>query len=144
MNPILQELYILNDSTRLTHDPPHTTVSVTDIAHSPIPFQFDDYPNDKLLTGLADNTSSILWFYFNDPVYCLLDWDQQNFPLNLKEIRGRWVGISTHTNFCLLPTPPPVDVYFSSSSSLPPIPSPTLLEPAKIIFSPNYGECDNN
>ena len=122
----------------------HVTVPVIDIVHLPIPFQFVNCPNDEVSIGPAYDTSFILWFYFDEPVYCLLNGDQQNFPLNLKKICGCWVDISTHTNFCLLPTPPPVDVYFSSSSSLPPIPSPTLLEPAKIIFSPNYGECDNN
>ena len=98
-NPILQELYILNYSRRLTHDTTHTTVSVTDIAHFPNPFQFFDCPNDKISTGLADDTSSILWFCFNEPVYCLLGQDQKNFSLNLREICGFWVGISTHTDF---------------------------------------------
>ena len=130
----------------MTHDPPHTTVSVTDIAHFPIPFQFFDCPNYKVSTGPDDDTSSILWFCFNKLVYSLLDQDQQNFPFNLKETCGRWVGISTHTNFLKLPNPPPVDVEFPSQSALPPIPSPNCLEPAKVGFSPNpnHWEHDNN
>ena len=122
----------------LTHDLSQATVSVADIAHSPILFHFDDCPNDNLSTGLAHDANSILWFYFNESVY-LLDWYQQNFPLTLKEIRGRSVAISTHT------TLPQVNVYFPSPYALPPIPSPTCLEPAKVDLSPNHGEhCDNN
>ena len=69
-NPILQEIYILNDSRRLTHDPYQAT-------------------------------------------------------------------------FSLLPTPSPVDVYFPSPYALPPIPLHTCSEPAKVVFSPNYGERDD-
>ena len=143
-NSILQELYILDDSQHLTHNPPHTTVSVTDIAHFPILFPFVDCPNDKVSTGPADYTSSVLWFCFNEPVYCLLDQDQQNFNLNMTDICGHWDGISTHTNFCMLPTPLPVNVYFHYPSALPPILLPTCSEPTKVVFSPNHGERDNN
>ena len=122
----------------------HTTVTVIDITHFPILFQFVYYPNDKVSTGPADDTSSILWFCFNEPVYFLLDQDQYNFSLNLKEICGRWIGISTYTNFHLLPTPPLVNVYFPSPSTLPPIPLPTCSESAKVVLSPNHGERDNN
>ena len=57
---------------------------------------------------------------------------------------GCWVGTSTHTDFSLPLTPPLVDVYFPSLYDLPPIPLPTCLEPAKVVLSPNHGECDNN
>ena len=75
-NPILNKFFILDDSQRLTHDPPHATATVIDIAHFLIPFQFVNCQNDESSTGPADDTSPILWFCFNDPVYCLLDQDQ--------------------------------------------------------------------
>ena len=47
-------------------------------------------------TGRANDISCITAFQFNEPVYCLQDQYQQNFPSESKEIRGRWVGISEH------------------------------------------------
>jgi hypothetical protein len=40
--------------------------------------------------------SPLLYFYFWEPVYFLMDESEQSFPGKSKELRGRWVGISEH------------------------------------------------
>jgi hypothetical protein len=40
--------------------------------------------------------SPLLYFYFWQPVYFLVDESEQHFPGKSKELRGRWVGISEH------------------------------------------------
>jgi hypothetical protein len=40
--------------------------------------------------------SPLLYFYFWEPVYFLMDESKQSFPGKSKELRGRWVGISEH------------------------------------------------
>jgi hypothetical protein len=40
--------------------------------------------------------SPLLYFYFWQPVYFLVDESGQHFPGKSKELRGRWVGISEH------------------------------------------------
>jgi hypothetical protein len=40
--------------------------------------------------------SPLLYFYFWQPVYFLVDKSEQHFPGKSKELRGRWVGISEH------------------------------------------------
>jgi hypothetical protein len=42
------------------------------------------------------NISPLLYFYFWEPVYFLMDESEQSFPGKSKELRGRWVGISEH------------------------------------------------
>jgi hypothetical protein len=40
--------------------------------------------------------SPLLYFYFLEPVYFLMDESEKSFPGKFKELRGRWVGISEH------------------------------------------------
>jgi hypothetical protein len=40
--------------------------------------------------------SPLLYFYFWEPVYFLMDESEQSFPGKSKELRGRWVEISEH------------------------------------------------
>jgi hypothetical protein len=40
--------------------------------------------------------SPLLYFYFWQPVYFLVDESEQHFPGKSKELCGRWVGISEH------------------------------------------------
>jgi hypothetical protein len=40
--------------------------------------------------------SPLLYFYFWQPVYFLVDEPEQHFPGKSKELYGRWVGISKH------------------------------------------------
>jgi hypothetical protein len=40
--------------------------------------------------------SPLLYFYFWQPVYFLVDESEQNFQGKSKELCGRWVGISEH------------------------------------------------
>ena len=47
-----------------------------------------------IATGRGDDISNLLCFRFNEPVYCLVDSTDQQFPSKSKEIRTRWVGIS--------------------------------------------------
>ena len=112
----------------------HVTVPVIDIVHLPIPFQFVNCPNDEVSTSPADDTNALLWFCINEPVCCLLDQDQQNFLLKSKEICGHWVGILWHTNIRMLPTPPLVNDYFPSPSTIPPVPFTPYLEPSKVVL----------
>lgn len=49
-----------------------------------------------LSTRCFDDISLLLYFCFNESVYCLVDQEQQHFPLKSKEICGRWVSISEH------------------------------------------------
>ena len=137
-----------------------------------------------LATGRSDDISAFTCFRFNEPVYVLQDQEQQHFPSQSKEIRGRWVGISEHvgapmtwkiltdktqkviycskicsaldpksrnlsidplstTDFCMLPSPPPVDDSFSPSAA-PSVPSVPSSDPAKVVFLHNHGECDDD
>jgi hypothetical protein len=41
--------------------------------------------------------SPLLYFYFWQPVYFLVDESEQHFPGKSKELRGRWVGITDDT-----------------------------------------------
>lgn len=34
-----------------------------------------------------------MFFRFNEPVYCLVDSDLQQFPSESKEVRARWVSV---------------------------------------------------
>ena len=43
-----------------------------------------------------NDISPLLFFYFWQPVYYLLDAQEQSFPGKSKELRGRWAGISEH------------------------------------------------
>ena len=47
-----------------------------------------------MATGQSDDISALMCFRFNEPVYCLVDSDHQQFPSKPKEVRARWVGVS--------------------------------------------------
>jgi hypothetical protein len=46
---------------------------------------------------LMTDISPLLYFYFWQPVYLLVDESEHYFPGKSKELRGRWVGISEHS-----------------------------------------------
>jgi hypothetical protein len=50
----------------------------------------------QVATFLMTDISPLLYFYFWQPVYFLVDESEQHFPGKSKELRGRWVGISEH------------------------------------------------
>jgi hypothetical protein len=50
----------------------------------------------QVATFLMADISPLLYFYFWQPVYFLVDESEQHFPGKSKELRGRWVGISEH------------------------------------------------
>ena len=50
----------------------------------------------QVATFLMTDISPLLYFYFWEPVYFLLDESEQRFPGKSKELRGHWVGISEH------------------------------------------------
>jgi hypothetical protein len=50
----------------------------------------------QVATFLMTDISPLLYFYFLQPVYFLVDRSEQHFPGKSKELRGRWVGISEH------------------------------------------------
>jgi hypothetical protein len=49
-----------------------------------------------LIPTLPIDISPLLYFYFWQPVYFLVDESEQHFPCKSKELRCRWVGISEH------------------------------------------------
>ena len=51
---------------------------------------------------VQNNISPLIFFFFWQPVYYLLDADQQSFPGKSKEMRARWVGIDKNigTKMC--------------------------------------------
>jgi hypothetical protein len=50
----------------------------------------------QVATLLKTDISPLLYFYFWQPVYFLVDESEQHFPGKSKELCGRWVGISEH------------------------------------------------
>ncbi|OEU21625.1 hypothetical protein FRACYDRAFT_167569 [Fragilariopsis cylindrus CCMP1102] len=50
----------------------------------------------QIATFQMTDISPLLYFYFWEPVYYLVDKSEQHFPSKSKEMRGRWVGISEH------------------------------------------------
>ena len=50
----------------------------------------------QIATFQMTDISPLLYFYFWEPVYYLVDESEQHFPSKSKEMRGRWVGISEH------------------------------------------------
>jgi hypothetical protein len=50
----------------------------------------------QVATFLMTDISPLLYFYFWQPAYFLVDASEQHFPCKSKELRGRWVGISEH------------------------------------------------
>jgi hypothetical protein len=50
----------------------------------------------QVATFLMTDISPLLYFYFWQPVYFLVDESEQHFTGKSKELRGRWVGISEH------------------------------------------------
>jgi hypothetical protein len=50
----------------------------------------------QVATFLMTDISPLLYFYFWEPVYFLMDELEQSFPEKSKELRGRWVGILEH------------------------------------------------
>jgi hypothetical protein len=50
----------------------------------------------QVATFLMTDISPLLYFYFWQSVYFLVDESEQHFSGKSKELRGRWVGISEH------------------------------------------------
>jgi hypothetical protein len=50
----------------------------------------------QVATFMMTDISPLLYFYFWQAVFFLLDESEQHFPGKSKELRGRWVGISEH------------------------------------------------
>jgi hypothetical protein len=50
----------------------------------------------QVATFLMTDISPLLYFYFWQPVYFLVDESEQHFPGKSKELRDIWVGISEH------------------------------------------------
>jgi hypothetical protein len=50
----------------------------------------------QVATFLITDISPLLYFYFLQPVYFLVDESEHHFPGKSKELPGRWVGISEH------------------------------------------------
>jgi hypothetical protein len=53
----------------------------------------------EILTGSTPDISPLLSFHWWEPVYFKLD--DATFPSNLKERRGRFVGISEHVGYAM-------------------------------------------